>query len=467
MKQNVKMKTNAEEAIPCTAENKITEGIIWKQLLLFFFPILFGTFFQQLYNTADAIIVGRFVGKEALASVGGSTSTLINLLVGFFVGLSSGATVIISQYYGAKNKDRVSTAVHTAIAFSLVGGVILMIIGVIGAPLALRAMGTPEAIIKHSVTYLRIYFLGIIGNLIYNIGTGILRAIGDSKRPLYFLIVSCFTNIVLDIVFVIVFKWAVMGVALATIISQMVSAILVILVLIKTKDSYRLNIKAIRINKTLLNSIIRIGFPAGLQSVMYSFSNIIIQSSVNTLGTDTVAAWTAYTKIDSVFWMIISAFGISITTFVGQNYGAGKKDRVYKGIRVCLFMSITTSLILSGVLYTFGKYVFLLFTTDSLVLAEGEKILKFLVPTFITYVCIEIYSGSLRGVGDSWIPMIISCLGVCALRVIWILVAVPYSRNIQTVIFSYPLTWGVTSILFIIYFHYFSKLKKRHSKLLC
>jgi putative MATE family efflux protein len=348
-------------------QNQITEGVIWKQLLLFFFPILFGTFFQQLYNTADAVIVGRFVGKEALAAVGGPTGTLINLLVGFFVGLSSGATVIISQFYGAKQPERVSRAVHTSIAFSIVGGIVLMVIGVAGAPWALSAMGTPDDILNHAVLYMRIYFLGVIGNLIYNMGAGILRAIGDSKRPLYFLIASCFTNIVLDIVFVVYLHMGVMGAALATIISQLVSAVLVIIVLMKTKESYHLIPRSIRLDLDMLKRIIQIGFPAGLQSVMYSASNVIIQSSVNALGTDTIAAWTAYGKIDSVFWMIINAFGISVTTFVGQNYGAGKKDRVHKGVRVCLAMSFAATFLLSVLLYWGGSYIYLLFTTDAYV----------------------------------------------------------------------------------------------------
>lgn len=441
-------------------KNQITEGVIWKQLLLFFFPILFGTFFQQLYNTADAVIVGRFVGKEALAAVGGPTGTLINLLVGFFVGLSSGATVIISQFYGARQQERVSKAVHTAIAFSIAGGLVLMVIGVAGAPWALSAMGTPDDILNHAVLYMRIYFLGVIGNLIYNMGAGILRAIGDSKRPLYFLIASCFTNIILDVIFVVVLHMGVMGAALATILSQFVSAVLVVIVLMRTKEAYQLQPKSVRIDKDMLRRIIQIGFPAGLQSVMYSSSNVIIQSSVNALGTDTIAAWTAYGKIDSVFWMIINAFGISVTTFVGQNYGAGKKDRVHKGIRVCLAMSFAATFLLSGLLYWGGSYIYLLFTTDTAVIAKGTEILQYLVPTFFTYVCIEIYSGALRGVGDCWIPMIITCLGVCALRIVWIWAAVPLSPTIQTVIFSYPLTWVITSILFFFYFNWFSKLKK-------
>ncbi len=440
--------------------NQITEGVIWKQLLLFFFPILFGTFFQQLYNTADAVIVGRFVGKEALAAVGGPTGTLINLLIGFFIGLSSGAGVIISQFYGARQADHVSRAVHTAAAFSLACGMALMAVGILGAPFALRAMGTPDDILNYAVLYMRVYFMGVIPNLIYNMGAGILRAVGDSRRPLYFLIASCFTNIILDIAFVVCFHMGVMGAALATILSQLVSALLVMLVLVRTRESYHLIPKSIRIDRDMLRRIIRIGFPAGLQSVMYSSSNVIIQSSVNALGTDTIAAWTAYGKIDTFFWMIISAFGISITTFVGQNFGAGKKDRVYKGIRVCMFMSFAAAIALSLLLYTFGNYVFLLFTTDAAVILKGTEILHFLVPTFFTYVCIEIYSGALRGAGDCWLPMILTSLGVCALRIIWICVAVPLHPAIETVIFSYPLTWTTTSVLFIIYFNWFSKLKK-------
>ena len=441
-------------------ENGITEGVIWKQLLIFFFPILFGTFFQQLYNTVDAVIVGRFVGKEALAAVGGSTGTLINLLVGFFVGLSSGATVIISQFYGGGREKRVSEAVHTAIAFSLACGVGLMVIGIAASPIALRAMGTPEDIMQYSLSYIRIYFLGIIPNLVYNMGAGILRAIGDSKRPLYYLMASCFTNIVLDLVLVVWLRLDVRGAAIATIVSQLVSAVLVVLQLLRTKDSYKLVIRKIRLNLFMVMRIVRIGLPAGLQSVMYSASNIIIQSSVNSLGTDTVAAWTAYSKIDSVYWMIISALGISITSFVGQNYGAGKLDRVKRGIYVCLGLSFLITAILSVTLYLGGGYIYLMFTADAAVIAKGMEILHFLVPAFATYVCIEVLSGALRGTGDCWIPMIMTAVGVCALRVLWILVAVPLKPDILTVVFSYPLTWSITSILFLVYFYCFSSLKK-------
>ena len=443
-----------------SVQNQITEGVIWKQLLLFFFPILFGTFFQQLYNTVDAIIVGRFVGKEGLAAVGGSAAMIINLLVGFFIGLSSGATVIISQFYGARQQAKVSQAVHTAVAFSIAGGLVIMAVGLITAPAALRAMGTPEETMADSILYLRIYFLGLIGNLLYNMGAGILRAIGDSKRPLYFLIVGCMTNIVLDVVLVLFFHMGVAGAGWATILSQLAAAVLVIATLLKTDDMYRLNWREVRIHPDMLLRIIQIGLPAGLQSVMYSASNIIIQSSVNALGTNVVAAWTAYGKIDVIYWTIINAFGISITTFVGQNFGAGKLDRVYKGIRVCLGISAGATIFLSLLLYQFGQYIYLLFTTDAEVIAKGVEILHFLVPTLITYVCIEILSGALRGIGDCWIPMIMTALGVCLLRVVWIVVAVPLYPDIKTICFSYPLTWTVTSILFLVYFKWFSKIRK-------
>lgn len=443
------------------AANQITEGVIWKQLLLFFFPILFGTFFQQLYNTIDAMIVGRYVGKEALSAVGGITGTLINLLVGFFVGLSSGATVIISQYYGAKRADLVSRAVHTGIAFCLAGGAVLMALGIALAPWALKTTGTPAEIMDYAVLYMRIYFVGIIGNLIYNVGSGILRAVGDSKRPLYFLIVSCFVNIVLDLLFVVAFDMGVAGAAWATILSQLVSAVLVLFVLSHTGESYRLILRNIRLDMHMLKRIIRIGFPAGLQSVMYSVSNVLIQAGVNGLGTDTVAAWTAYGKIDGLFWMTVNAFGISITTFVGQNFGAKKMDRVRKGIRTCLMMAFGATVLLSTFIYFTGGAILHLFTTDAAVWKIGLDIIHFLVPTFFTYVCIEILSGSLRGTGDCWIPMAMTCVGICVLRVIWITFVAPIKPNIFTVSFCYPLTWVVTSVLFILYYLFFSQLSRR------
>lgn len=443
-----------------TKVNQITEGVIWKQLLIFFFPILFGTFFQQLYNAADAMIVGQFVGKEALSAVGGGTGTLISLLTGFFIGIASGATVIISQYYGAKRPEMVGYAVHTAVAFCLAAGVLLMIAGIVAAPAMLKLMGTPPDVLRPSVIYMRIYFAGMIPNLIYNIGAGILRAVGDSKRPLYFLIVCCFCNILLDLFFVVVLHMGVAGAALATILSQLLSAVLVLLVLMRTGDMYRLELRRVGFDVRMFKRIIRVGLPAGLSTSMYSIANTLIQSSVNSLGTDTVAAWTAYSRIDCIFWMIISAFGISATTFVGQNFGAGKLDRVRKGIRVSLIMSAVTTVLISVLLYTCGIYFYNMFTRDAAVVAIGMEVLQFMVPLYFTYICIEIFAGSLRGVGDCWMPTVISFFGICVIRVLWIAFAVPMKQDIITIAFSYPLTWTVTSILYVLYYLFFSKLKR-------
>lgn len=275
-----------------TKNNSITEGPIGRQLLFFFFPILFGSFFQQLYNTADAMVVGRYVSKEALAAVGGTTGTLINLFVGFFVGISSGFSVIISQRFGAQRDEEVSQCVHTAITFSMITGLLLSVIGYILSPLALSLMNVPEDIFPLAKIYLQIYFMGMTANLVYNMGAAILRAIGDSRRPLYFLIASTFTNILLDILLVGILKIGVAGAAIATIVSQLVSAVLVIFVLLTTKTSYQLHILKLRIYIEPLKQMVYIGLAAGLQSMMYTISNIIIQAYVNALGTDTIAAWT-------------------------------------------------------------------------------------------------------------------------------------------------------------------------------
>lgn len=437
---------SAEQKVQKTKANGITEGSIFGQLLLFFFPILFGTFFQQLYNTADAVVVGRFVGKQALAAVGGTTSTLINLMVGFFVGLSSGATVVISQYYGAKKADKVHWAVHTSVAFSVIGGVLFMAVGLVGARWALTAMHTPEDVMDHAVTYIRIYFLGMVPNLLYNMGAGILRAVGDSRRPLYFLIGSCFVNIILDVVLVAVLRMGVAGAALATISSQLFSAILVILCLTRTQDMYKVEWRKIRIDSRMLQRIIRIGIPAGMQSVMYNISNIIIQAGVNNLGTDNVTAWATYGKVDGLYWMMINALGISVTTFVGQNYGARRMDRVRKGAGACMVIGVVLTAIVSTALYFWGYLFIELFTSDPQVQLISQSLIRFMVPTFITYITIEILSGTLRGVGDAWMPLIITGVGVCLVRVIWIIFALPHFNTILAAAFCYPMTLSLIHI---------------------
>lgn len=327
-----------------------------------------------------------------------------------------------------------------------------MVLGMLFSGAALSAMHTPEDIYSLSVMYMRIYFLGVIPSLVYNMGSGILRAVGDSRRPLYFLILSCIANIVLDVLFVAVLKMGVAGVAVATTLSQVVSALMVIHALMKSEDSYRLYPKEIRFSPVLLHNIIRIGLPAGIQSTMYSLSNLIIQSSINSFGTDTVAAWTAYGKIDGIFWMIMGAYGVSATTFAGQNFGAGKYDRIKKSVRICLGMAAATSLLLSVIVLSGGRLFFCMFTDDAEVISIGLGMMRVISPCYITYICIEILGGTTRGCGDAIPPMLLTGVGVCVLRVIWALTAVPLRPEVSTVALSYPITWTITSILFIIYY---------------
>lgn len=432
--------------------NGITEGVIWKQLLLFFFPIVLGTFFQQLYNTADAIIVGKAVGKEALAAVGGSTGTLINLLVGFFVGLASGASVIIAQLFGARKAQDVSRAVHTTIALALASGALLTAVGLLCAGGILDMMGTPQQVMAYALPYLNIYFLGMIPQLVYNIGSGVLRAVGDSRRPMLFLICAALTNIVLDVLLVLGLGLGVRGAAIATVLSQVVSAVLILVSLCHAQPVYRLHFRRIRFHGDMLLRIVRIGLPAGLQSVMYSLSNMIIQASVNGFGTDVMAAWTAYGKIDGLYWMMISAFGVSITTFAGQNFGARRYDRMRRSVRVCLGMAAGVTVFMTALILVVGRPMLGMFTDDAHVVETGMSIIRLIVPTWITYLCIEILSGAMRGAGDSLMPTLMTLTGVCLMRVFWVTVVVPRMHQLPVLMLSYPITWVITSCMFIVYY---------------
>ncbi len=434
-----------------TQRNEITEGVIWKQLLLFFFPILIGSFFQQLYNTVDTIIVGQYVGKEALAGVG-STGQVINLWVGFFIGLAGGASVIISQYYGGRSGEALSQAVHTAVALALAGGAVLTAVGLATARVSLQVLDVPGDVMDEAMTYITVFYTGLIPCLVYNVGTGILRAIGDSKMPLYVLIACCVVNIVLDLLFVVAFHWNVFGVALATVFAQTVSAVLIMLRLMRTKDAYRVALRQIRFHGPMLRRIIRLGLPTGMQSVLYSISNLVIQAAVNSFGTNAVASWSAVSRIDGFIWMVMEAFAISVTTFVGQNFGAGKYDRVLRGTRVCLGMTAGTIFLLSMLEIAFAGPILRIFTGDADVVAQGTAFIRVWAPAYTVYVFVEIFSGTVRGVGEALLPMIITIFGVCVLRLIWIWGVVPFHRTPAMVAASYPVTWGVTGLVFIFYY---------------
>lgn len=440
-----------------TKDNPIINGIIWKQLLFFFFPILIGTFFQQLYNTVDSVVVGQFVGKEALASVGGSSAQIVALVVGFFTGLSSGATVTIAQFFGARDEKSANQGIHCAYAIALAAGVFLTIVGIALTPAMLRMMNTPADILGDSILYLRIYFGGIIFVLVYNMGSAILRSTGDSKHPLYYLIVCCAINIVLDILFVVVLHMGVMGAAIATLIAQAVSAVLVTLKLMRSEGILILSLKKIRFHGPILKHQLRLGLPTGFESVLFAITNIAIQSAVNTFGTDTSAAWSAFGKLDAIFWMVSTAFGISITTFVGQNYGAGKTDRVRRSVRVCILIDLVVSTLLVLFLIIARMFLFRLFTADETVIQIGCDMLILITPWYVVYVFIEVLAGALRGVGDVIVPVIITLLGVCVLRIIWLAAVLKITPTIPAIIFSYPVTWCITALTFIVYYLYKQK----------
>lgn len=434
-----------------TANYELTEGVIWKQLLLFFFPIMLGSFFQQLYNTADTVIVGQFVGKEALAAVG-ATGQPIQLLVGFFVGISSGSTVIISQFFGAKRTQDIEKAIHTSVALSLAGGLLFMLIGLALSGPILLAMNTPADCFDSALLYIRIYFLGMIPTFLYNMGTCILRALGDSKSPMYILIACCIVNILLDLLLVPVMELGIIGAALATILSQLLSAVLVAISLIRKKSMFTFRFRKLNFAPNMLGRILLIGFPTGLQSATYSISNVVVQSGVNSFGTDMVAAWSAFSKMDSIFWMISGAFGIAVTTFVGQNFGAKNFDRIRKSVRISLSMEFAAAAFSSLLFLAAGPYLLKIFTNDADVLACGMQLIHLLTPFYALFACIEIFSGAIRGVGEALYPMLVSIFGVCLFRVVWMLFILPLHHTIGMIAICYPVSWGITSVIFLIYY---------------
>ena len=438
----------------------LLHGPVFSNMTRFFLPIMLGSLLQQLYSMVDAVVLGRLVGKTALAAVGGSDLVIINLVVGFFVGLSSGACVVISQHYGAGERDMVRKSVHTAILFSVVIGAVMTALGIGMARPVLVLLDPPADTLADSIVYLQWYFAGMIPSMVYNMGAAILRAVGDSKRPLYFLVASCLTNIALDLLFVVCFHMEVAGAALATIMSQLLSAVLVMITLIRTKESYRFIPKELRVEPVLLKRIIKIGLPAGLQSMMYSISNILIQANINGYGTNTIASWAVYGKIDGIFWMTMDAMGISVTTFAGQNFGAGKIRRLKKGTYVGLLMSTIITAALGLFMFTAGPVLISLFTNDVDVMAESMNILCFLVPFWFCYICVNVYPCTLRGVGDALIPMLIICVGTCILRVIWVFGAGAVHPGLYTTLTSYPLSWSITSLAFLVYYYRFSAMRK-------
>ena len=447
---------NGEKTIE---KNAITEGVIWKQLLIFFFPIMLGTLIQQLYTTVDTIIVGRFVGKAALASVGGPAAVLSTIVVTFFNGLANGAAVIIAQYYGAKDRKSLHVGLHTAYLFSIVISLIVSLVGTVLTPWLLTIMNTPQDMMADSTIYLRIYFMGILFTLVYNMGAAIMRAVGDSRRPLLYLLVCCVMNIILDIVMVVGMKMGIAGAALATVISQCVSAILVTWSLTRAYDAMKLKFRELRMDARVLKKELKIGVPGALQACAYGVTNVVIQASVNSFGTNTAAGWAAYGKLDLIFWTVSSALGAAVTTFAGQNYGAGKMDRVYKSIRVNVVISYIFTGAIIVILFVFCEPLYHMFTTDPKVIEIGVYMLRFLIPSYLLSVLLENLSGGLRGLGDVFWPTIFTFGGLFFVRLPWIMILTKIHHEVEVLLISYPLAWGGTLLCLIPY--YFWRKKKR------
>ena len=433
--------------------NDLIEGPIVKKLVLFFLPIAAGTLFQQLYNAVDAFVVGKFVGTEALAAVGGSPAILSNLIIGFFVALTSGAAVVIAQLYGAQEYERVSAAMGVSYRLCVVLGLVMGALVCLFSPQLLTLLKTPADTFDKALLYQRIYFMGAVFLLLFNMGSGILRSIGDARFPFLCLFVSCGLNIVLDVVFVIVFAWGVMGVAVATVLSQAVAALLVTGKLLTLKGPFRLRLRS-KGDRRLLMRMLRIGIPSGVQSSMYGLSNLLLQVGVNTLGTVVVASWAMSGKVDGAFWAITSAFGTALTTFVGQNYGAGKLDRIRACAKKSLLLMTAMTLSVSGILLLIARPLLHLLTNDGAVIDTTWYIILLFVPFYLIWVPIEVFPSILRGVGDVLTPSLILAGGICGFRILWLFTAFRFSPTLLTLSICYPLSWVVTDVAVYLYFRH-------------
>ena len=436
-----------------TKSMDMTEGTIWKQLIYFAFPLLIGNLFQQLYNTVDSVVVGNFVSTEALAAVG-SVTPIINMLVGFFSGLATGAGVVISQFFGAKNGTMLHKAVHTTLIMTVALGVVFTFIGIFMTPLMLNLMSTPADVFDGAALYLRIYFGGVLGLMLYNMASGILRAVGDSKRPLYFLILSSLLNVVLDLTFVIVFHMGIAGVAIATIIAQFISAFLLLVVLARSHEDYRLVLSHLKLDVEILKRVVRIGLPAGLQMAVTSFSNVFVQSYINQFGSACMAGWTSYSKIDQFVLLPMQSLSLSATTFVGQNLGAGKLARAKKGTRVSMVISVIITAALTVLLIAFSSQLLMLFNQDQNVLYYGNIFIRYLAPFYVLCCINQILAGSLRGAGDATGPMIIMLMSFVVFRQLYLFIGTKFIiDNVIFVGLGYPAGWLVCSLFMAI--HYF------------
>lgn len=430
----------------------MTEGSSIRHLVVFAAPLLLGNIFQQLYNTVDTWVVGKYVSNEAFSAVG-TVGPIINMLIGFFLGLSSGAGVVISQYYGAGKTEEVRKTVHTSIVMTLILGILFTGLGIALIPGMLALMNTPAEVIPESTAYLTIYFAGVMGLMLYNMGSGILRAVGDSTRPFYYLVVSAVINTVLDLVFVLRFDMGVAGVAWATIIAQAISAVLTLITLIRSDSCIRLSWRALRLHFDMLGKIVRVGIPAALQMAVTSFSNVFVQSYINYFGADCMSGWTAYGKIDTLLMLPMQSLALASTTFVGQNLGIGKIDRAKRGVRIALALSLATAVLLMIPVLLFAPSLVAFFNEKAAVIEYGTIFLRYISPFYVLCCFNQIYSGALRGAGNTRAPMIIMLASFVVFRQIYLFVLTHFITNtILPVSMGYPAGWLVCSLLTFLYY---------------
>lgn len=430
----------------------MTHGSIVLHLIYFAIPLLIGNIFQQLYNTVDTWVVGNFASNEAFSAVG-SVTPIINILIGAFTGLSTGAGAVISQYFGAKQEEQVRKAVHSAVFITFLLGALFTVIAILAAPLMLRLMKMPENVFPHALTYLRIYFAGIIGLLLYNMGSAILRAVGDSKRPFYFLLTAAVLNTILDLVFVLWLRMGVVGVALATIIAQAVSAILVLICLLRSKEWVHLSFRQMRLHWDVLSKVFKIGIPTALQMGITSFSNVFVQSYINYFGDNFMSGWTAYLKIDQVIFLPIQSLGLAVTTFVGQNLGANQPQRARKSVGTALLIAITATLVLITPVIIFAPQLVTFFNSKPEVVSYGTLLLRWVSPFYILCCFNQIFAGALRGAGNSKVPMMVCLCSFVVFRQIYLFIMANFICNeVIPIAMSYPAGWLLSSTAMAIYF---------------
>ena len=427
-------------------EIDMCSGALLPKILLFTLPLMLSGILQLLFNAADIVVVGRFAGNEALAAVG-SCGALINLIVNVFIGLSVGANVMVARFYGAGQKKELEEMIHTAIATALVSGVILIFLGIFVARPALTLMATPEDVIEHSVLYMRIYFVGMPVMMLYNFGSAILRAVGDTKRPLYYLLLAGVINVVLNLVFVICFRMGVAGVAWATVISQAISALLVLRCLVQYDGELKLSLKKLRIVPDKFIKMVRIGLPAGVQGAFFSISNMLIQSSVNSFGSTVMAGNTAAGNIEGFVYTAMNALHQTAISFSGQNFGAKKYKRIAKVVLICELCVLIIGLVMGNLVYIFGNIFLQLYSTDPEVIEYGMLRMSIICTTYCLCGMMDVMVGALRGIGRSVMPMLVTLTGVCAFRVVWIFTVFAAYRSLEVLYISYPISWAVTFLV--------------------